>query len=396
MSWVTGTATDHADLLNKLDAFLTSQGMCTSPAYAGIGNGLVSALIGGSASIGENITVAMTSATAFSVTGSSSGSLGTGTVGTPFVNTKVNFTITAGGVAFIAGDTWTFSTTPPWVSKRRTAGVEMIWQAPGNGGLNQIFVGAQVFSNVTGDYYNWRLGGFTAFDAALTFQNQAGYIGGPGGQTHPSPVTTIWNQPMTYWFIANGRRVVMVAKVSTVYVIAYLGFLQPYVSPNVFPYPCCVGGNLQFVNSEPAATSASWRWSYQGSEMNNCSHSSTVNSGVENTGSIQMRNPSGTWHSFIRPGDSSQTAPAGKVWPFVCAWSNWAKNLDGGYSMLPIVLGDASPSAPNIWGELDGVEAITGFQNGSENTVTIGNSIYLVVQNVFRNTQTEFAAVKLI
>jgi len=64
--------------------------------------------------------------------------------------------------------------------------------------------------------------------------------------------------------------------------------------------------------------------------------------------------------------------------------------------MLPIVLGDVWPSAPNIWGELDGLEAITGFQNGSENTVTIGNSIWLVVQNVFRNTQTEFAAVKLI
>src|SRR5437899_2041855 len=117
MSWTNGNATGYDDLLNKLDTFLTSQGMCTSPAYTGTGNGLISALIGGSASIAENITVAMTSATAFSVTGSTSGALGTGTVGTPFTNSKVNFTITAGGVAFIAGDTWTFSTTPPWLSK---------------------------------------------------------------------------------------------------------------------------------------------------------------------------------------------------------------------------------------------------------------------------------------
>src|SRR5690348_10470641 len=128
MSWTNGNATGYDDLLNKLDTFLTSQGMCTSPAYTGTGNGLISGLIGGSASIAENITVTLTASNTFNVTGSVSGSLGSGTVGTPFVNSKVNFTITAGGVAFVAGDVFTFSTCPPWLSKRRTAGTEMIWQ----------------------------------------------------------------------------------------------------------------------------------------------------------------------------------------------------------------------------------------------------------------------------
>jgi hypothetical protein len=396
MSWINGTSTDYADLLNKLDTFLTSQGMCTSPTYAGTGNGLISSLIGGSTSIAENITVAMTSSTAFSVTGSTSGSLGTGTVGTPFVNTKVNFTITAGGVAFISGDNWTFSTCPPWLSKRRTTSTEMIWQAPGNGGLNQILVGAKIFSNLTADYYNWRLGGFTAFDSALAFENQAGYIGGPGGQTHSSPVLTLWNQPMNYWFVANGRRVIVVAKVSSVYAIAYLGFLNSYMSPSVFPYPLCVGGNLCFVVTEPVATSINWRWSYTGTEMQNPSHCTPANTAAEQCSQMQLRLASGTWHSFCRASDGSNAAPVGKVWPFISAWSNWATNLDGGYSMLPIVLGDVSGAPPNMWGEPEGVEAISGFSNGSENTVTIGNSIYLVVQNVFRTTQTDYAAVKLI
>jgi hypothetical protein len=70
--------------------------------------------------------------------------------------------------------------------------------------------------------------------------------------------------------------------------------------------------------------------------------------------------------------------------------------MDGGYSMLPIVLGDCSALAPNMYGELDGLEAISGYQNGSENTVTIGNSTYLVVQNISRTTQVDYAAVKLI
>jgi len=394
MSWVTGTATDHADLLNKLDTFLTSQGMCTSPAYTGTGNGLISGLIGGSASIAENITITMTAPTTFNVVGSTSGSLGSGTLGTPFVNSKVNFTIAAGGVAFIAGDVFTFSTTPPWTSKRRTAGVEMIWQAPGNGGLNQIFVGAQIFSNVTADYYNWRLGGFTAFDAAIAFANQAGYVGG-AGQAHPSPALTLWNQTTPYWFVANGRRVIIVAKVSTVYVIGYLGFLNSYMSPQTFPYPLVVGGGTGFYN-EPAANSTQWRWSYVGDELNNCSHSRTSGSGTEWNSTIMLRTATGNWHGFLRQADSSNVAPNGKVWPYLMPWSNWAKNMDGGYSMLPIVLGDVSPLVPNMYGELDGLEAITGFQNGSENTVTIGNSTYLVVQNISRVTQIDYAAVKLI
>ena len=86
MSYHTGTATGYDDLLTKLDTFLTSQGMCTSPAYTGTGNGLISGLIGGSASIAETITVTMTAATTFNVVGSTSGSLGSGTAGTPFVN----------------------------------------------------------------------------------------------------------------------------------------------------------------------------------------------------------------------------------------------------------------------------------------------------------------------
>ncbi len=394
MSYQIGTATGYDDLLNKLDTFLTSQGMCTSSAYAGTGNGLISGLIGGSASIAENITVTLTASNIFNVVGSTSGSLGSGTVGTPFVNSNVNFTITAGGVAFIAGDVFTFSTTPPWTSKRRTAGTEMIWQAPGNGGLNQIFVGAQIFSNVTPDYYNWRLGGFTAFDAAVTFQNQAGYVGG-AGQAHASPVLTLWNQTTPYWFVANGRRVIIVAKISTVYVIGYLGFLQSYMSPQTFPYPLVVGGSMGWY-TEPIATSTNWRWSYTGDEINNCSHSRANGSGVEWNSTTMLRTATGNWHGFLHCADSSTQVPNGKVWPYTCPWSNWGKNMDGGYSMLPIVLGDCSSLAPNMYGELDGLEAITGYQNGSENTVTIGNSTYLVVQNVYRVTQVDYAAVKLI
>src|SRR5262249_46058006 len=63
----------------------------------GTGNGTISGLIGGSASVAEVITVTFTSSTAFDVAGSVSGAIGSGTGGTPFTSSEINFTIPAGG-----------------------------------------------------------------------------------------------------------------------------------------------------------------------------------------------------------------------------------------------------------------------------------------------------------
>jgi hypothetical protein len=54
-------------------------------------------------------TLTATSASNFTVSGSVSGSLAAATVGTPYVNALVNFTIVAGTVAFEAGDSFVFS-----------------------------------------------------------------------------------------------------------------------------------------------------------------------------------------------------------------------------------------------------------------------------------------------
>jgi hypothetical protein len=389
MSVQIGTATDYADLLNQLDTFLTATGMALKPSFVGTGNGTIVAL-GGSASVAETITVTFTDATHFGVVGSVSGSLGSGTAGTAFASTKANLTVTAGGTAFISGDAFTFAVCPPWTSLRRVAGSEMIWQAPGNGGLDQIIVGAKTFSNVPTDYYNWRLGGFSAYNSGAAFNAQPGYIGG-SGQAHPSPVLTLWNSTTPYWFIASGRRVMVIAKVSTVYVTAYLGFLASYMAPGSFPYPLVVGGNLAF-NVEPGATDPSWRWSYTGAEMRNFPIPFATGVPNDYASSLELRLPSGAWRGFdIYSGDHT----SGQVWPFAYVSPtlyDWRPNLDGSYPLLPVVLFD---STPDIFGELDGVHATSGFSQGSENTITVAGIPYLVVQNVFRNTKADFFAVRL-
>lgn len=73
-------------------------------ATAGTGNGRLSRLAASTGAVAETITVTWTSETAFSVSGSVSGSLGTGTVGVQF-NNKIRFIAVAGTTAWAAGAT---------------------------------------------------------------------------------------------------------------------------------------------------------------------------------------------------------------------------------------------------------------------------------------------------
>jgi hypothetical protein len=49
----------------------------------------------------------------------------------------------------------------------------------------------------------------------------------------------------------------------------------------------------------------------------------------------------------------------------------------------------------DTFGEIDGVYAVSGFNNASENTVTIDGIPYLVVQNLHRTARYYYAAIKL-
>jgi hypothetical protein len=394
MSWESGTATDVADLMAKLNTFLL-KGHALEPSYSGAGTGTIDNLIGTASSVLETITVTFSSSAAFSVSGSVSGALGSGAVGTPFTSSVVNFTIVAGGTAWQAGDTIVFVMTPPWVSQRATAGSEYIWKAPGNDAASSIYAGILRFTDVGADYDNWRLGGFTGFDSGQAFASQ------PGALTRPVvPLLRVGSMP--YWFVANGRRVVMIAKISTVYEAMYLGFFNTYANPNQHAYPLIVGGSMSWTN-EPASNSVNWRWSYTGTEHRAFGIGSTSISTDYNTYPLRMRRPDGIFQGFCSQRSSSTSV--GYLFPYGYDFSNTMANLDGGYSLLPIVLhsDDGAPgvypgitvSNPQQWGELDGVLAVTGHGNAAENTVTIGRTKYPVVQNVNRTTKTDYFAVKL-
>lgn len=80
----------------------------TAAATAGnTGNGTIGTLsVGATPDIG-NYTLTATSATVFAVVDPEGNALGNATVGTPFTSAEINFTLTAGGTAFVAGDSFT-------------------------------------------------------------------------------------------------------------------------------------------------------------------------------------------------------------------------------------------------------------------------------------------------
>lgn len=129
MTTFIGTAAGYRDLITKLDQHLTQTGHAWGLTFNGVGNGrmrgpggTVGGYIGAAGSVTETITVTFTSATAFNVVGSVSGSLGSGTVGTDFTSARVAFRVVAGTTPFSAGDVFALNTGPAW-TRQRLAGM---------------------------------------------------------------------------------------------------------------------------------------------------------------------------------------------------------------------------------------------------------------------------------
>lgn len=265
--------------------------------------------------------------------------------------------------------------------------VQCVVKGPGTAGNDEIYVNLQTVSSVQSDAYNIRISYSVGYNPLLNNVDQPGV-----GEAH---YFLGWNQVTPYWFVASGRCLKVIGKISTTYSNMYGGFFLPYALPSEFPYPVIAGAN----------SIDNIRWSdrsYKNSSFWNPSFALRTDSTYGTC--LTMRRTDGSIGYFF---NYAETVPStyqarGVTYPYAYGATyrsetgllDFRTAPDGSYALQPIVL--TSPTnGINVFGELDGVFHVSGFNNASENIISLEGVDYLVVQSAFRTRASDYAAIRL-
>lgn len=174
------------------------------------------------------------------------------------------------------------------------------------------------------------------------------------------------NNRIDYWLTLNPQRIALAMKVGTpVYESCYVGKCLPYGRPGTYPMPLVVGGMLDGV---PAT------------RFSDTTHSVWVKGGRPN---MRLRFNDGAWRQ-----------PSAYPWnnTYLAGATTQVRDTGGEYPLERIVLSD---SISGIFGELDGVFQISGFNNATENTLTIAGDDYVVFQDTWRTGFIDYYAMRM-
>lgn len=236
--------------------------------------------------------------------------------------------------------------------------LEVIWKAPGLSGLEEIFFGIKTYQSIASDYYNFKIGAFTGYVPGNSFETQAGnstILGIP-----------LWNQVIPYTLVANGQRLIIHAKVETMYETAYLGKYLPYATPVQYPYPVIAAGMLTSASATRYSDTSYVAW-FKGNRNN-----------------FRLRHVDGIW----KTPDSNYSVVVKQL----RNTNSDSDVTDGYYGLHSIVLSD---STPNVYGELDGLYYISGYNNAVENTIVVDGITYLVSRDAWRTGFNDYIALRL-
>ena len=229
---------------------------------------------------------------------------------------------------------------------------ELILKGQGYSGTEEIYIGVRTYQNASADYYNLCVATFTGYVPSNTFDTQ------PSARLSGVPAH---NQRIDYWLTVNPQRIACCMKVGTpVYEHFYIGKFFPYARPSQYPYPVICGGML---NGTPAT------------RFSDTDHSMPYKGSRKNYG---MRFNTGVW---LEP----ECHPWNNAY---LAGSTQLRDTNDNYPLLPVILNDAN----GIYGELDGVRYISGFDNVTENTC---GTDWVVFQDVWRTGFTDYIALRL-
>lgn len=262
----------------------------------------------------------------------------------------------------------TFASTNGWTILHQNE-AELYMRGEGSSGLDKIYVGAQAFENVTEGYYNWELLGSVFFNPKLSILDQP-------RQTGYKVYAHWWNDQIPYWMFITPRRIILVGKVSTNYIHVYLGFINPLGTASQYPYPLLIGGVSNDREVAYSNTSKSTYWNDKDYVVG-CLYLPGGFPG--HVGSYDYEN----WRYPSVRCNPLYTAVEDKM----------LTSPDGSYLLEPFYY--VSRRHNDVFGSLDGVYKVTGYQNASENIITVSGLNYMVFQDTFRSNYDDFCAIRM-
>lgn len=283
----------------------------------------------------------------------------------------------------------------------------VVLKGKGSSGSESILVGLSLTTGLGSDNHHIEICGMTGFDPdALSLSEHINI----------SPATRVWldSGSMKYWFVANARRFVIVANMSTVYEAGYAGFLLPYASPLAYPYPMFIGGSSNQYGGTGTVTD--WRSTSDHHQHFLFSNNFAAAPAMLKT-NAWLLDPLGAWRACSTTVSSAialaprayRAADPDSVerWGLSLLSNNTPnrfgsetirgrliENFGGGMTMDPVSLVQETPSTQNF-GILDGVFLCPGRDNAAENLIQIGAVDHLVIQNVWRTAAEEYWALRL-
>ena len=250
-------------------------------------------------------------------------------------------------------------------------------QAPGLDGQKAVFIGAELYEDAARAAYNLNWYGFRSHNPLRSLRTQ---VNASGLRCLP-----LRNGPFAYWLAINGQRVVIVARIGTVYVSAYLGFVNAYEPPSIHEYPLAIGACGSTETLTPDATDANFRSFFDPGRYG-----------------LVVNYPDNVWRSHANryasgANDYGDIETPGKVYPSAMSTSGdratLRENLDGSSPVLPLILGNTSPR--HSLGEFDGCGWTTGFSTASESRIDHDDAAWLAFQSTFRISSDNYFALKL-
>ena len=289
--------------------------------------------------------------------------------------------------ALCTGANATSATSGPFIRR-------IYFSSPGLGGTDTIYH-CLTSLKTAGGAYNIEIRNMQAFSSASLLTEQVG--------VSPAHYLLLNNAASVnpYWFFVNGRRAIMVVRVSgSIYESGYMGWGNPHGAPAEVPLPYMTGGSCSTYSLTPSDVSAVHRAFFAPyAAATALGSASTLSVNIPNTANWL---PIGNYSAA----SSAQNLNTNCVTPLV---SLAGRGASGSSSLLrpqgycygntdrkirPIGIVSGLTGSAGSYGDLDGVYYVSGEGLASEDILDDGPNDYLVFQSAFYTDRESYCAIK--